>query len=147
MKSEPNSLVIDHIGIVVGSLEKAISQWETLFGYTLSSDIITNTRQKVRVAFLSKDHSLTIKLVTPAEPASPVALLARRGGGLHHVCFRCDDLGVEVPLLQRKGARLTVPPEPGEAFCNHDIAFFSIENNLNVELIDTTRKAGRADTA
>lgn len=147
MKSEPNSLVIDHIGIVVGSLETAISQWETLFGYTLSSDIITNTRQKVKVAFLSKDQSLTVKLVAPAEPASPVAPLARRGGGMHHLCFRCGDLGAEIPILQRKGARLTVPPEPGEAFCNHEIAFFSIENNLNVELIDTTQKLGRAGTA
>lgn len=141
---DPYSLVIDHIGIVVGSLERAISQWETLFGYTRASDVVTNTRQKVRVVFMSKDHSLTIKLVAPSEPASSVAVFARRGGGLHHVCFRCNDLSVEVPLLQARGARLTVPPEPGEAFCNHEIAFLSIENNLNIELIDTTEKQGRA---
>jgi methylmalonyl-CoA/ethylmalonyl-CoA epimerase len=147
LKSEPQLLVIDHIGIVVSSLEQAVSQWETLFGYTRTSDVITNKRQKVRVVFLSKDHSITIKLVAPSEPASSVSLFARRGGGLHHLCFRCDSLSMNVSLLQNRGARLIVPPEPGEAFCNHAIAFLSIENNLNIELIDTTEKQGRADLA
>lgn len=145
LKRDPHTLVIDHLGIVVASLDKAILQWENLFGYTRSSDVVVNTRQKVRVVFLSKDDSLTIKLLEPSEPASSVALFARRGGGLHHVCFRCGSLSAEVPLLQEKGARLTVPPEPGEAFLNHEIAFFLIENNLNIELIDTTEKQRRTD--
>jgi len=69
-------------------------------------------------------------------------VFARRGGGLHHLCFRCDDLKVQIPLLKENGARLTVPPEPGEAFMNKDIAFLLLENNLNIELIDTTEKKG-----
>ncbi len=138
-------MVIDHIGIVVRSLEPAIRQWEELFGYTRSSEIVTNSRQKVRVVFLSKEDSLAVKLVEPCEPTSAVGLFARRGGGLHHVCFRCHDMTIELPLLKEKGARFTVPPEPGEAFRNHDIAFFSIENNLNIELIDTAEKQGRAE--
>ena len=48
-------------------------------------------------------------------------------------------------LLREKGARFVVPPEPGEAFGNRDIAFFVTSNNLNVELIDTTEKAGWID--
>lgn len=135
-------MVIDHIGIVVRSLEQGIQQWQEFFGYTKNSDIVINTRQKVRVVFLSKKDSLTVKLLEPSEPSSPVSLLARKGGGLHHVCFRCDDLKIEIPLLQKKGARLLVPPEPGEAFCNRDIAFLFAENNLNIELIDTIEKEG-----
>jgi methylmalonyl-CoA/ethylmalonyl-CoA epimerase len=135
-------MVIDHIGIVVPSLEKGIRQWEELFGYRKNSDIVINGRQKVRVVFLSKTDSLTIKLVEPSEASSPVAMFARRGGGLHHLCFRCDDMKVEIPLLREKGARFIVPPQPGEAFGNRDIAFFLAENNLNVELIDTTYKEG-----
>ena len=69
-------------------------------------------------------------------------LFARKGGGLHHICFRCDDLKLQVPLLKEKGARLLVPPEPGEAFRNRNIAFFMAHNNLNVELIDTAEKEG-----
>lgn len=139
-------MVIDHIGIVVRSLERAIQQWEELFEYTRSSEIVTNSRQKVRVVFLAKRDSITVKLIEPSEPASPVALFARRGGGLHHLCFRCGNMSVEIPVLKEKGARFTVPPEPGEAFRNRNIAFFSIENNLNIELIDTTEKQGWVDS-
>lgn len=134
-------MVIDHLGIVVRSLEEGMQRWEQLFGYKRSSSEITNTRQKVRVVFLSKPDSLTIKLIEPSEPASPVTPFARKGGGLHHLCFRCEDLKVEVPLLKEKGARLMVPPEPGEAFKNNDIAFF-LAANLNFELIDTLEKEG-----
>jgi methylmalonyl-CoA/ethylmalonyl-CoA epimerase len=138
-------MVIDHIGIVVPSLEDGIRQWEELFGYKKNSDIVTNTRQKVRVVFLSKNESLTVKLIEPSEPGSPVSPIARRGGGLHHLCFRCDDLKVQIPLLKGKGARFIVPPQPGEAFGNRDIAFFLANNNLNTELIDTTEKVGWSD--
>lgn len=133
-------MVIDHIGIVVCSLEEGIRRWGELFGYRQSSAVVTNTRQKVKVVFLSKEDSIMIKLVEPSEPASPVFLFARKGGGLHHLCFRCDDLNGQIPLLKEKEARLIVPPEPGEAFGNHNIAFFLVPNNLNVELIDTTEK-------
>ena len=135
-------MVIDHIGIVVRSLEQGIRQWEELFGYTRNSDIVTNTRQKVRVVFLSKKDSLTVKLLEPSEPDSSVSAFASKGGGLHHICFRCGGLDAQIPLLKRNGARLIVPPQPGEAFLNHDIAFLFAENNLNIELIDTSEKAG-----
>ncbi|MGO9585220.1 MAG: VOC family protein [Limisphaerales bacterium] len=135
-------MVIDHVGIVVRSLEEGIQQWSELFGYKKNSDIVINTRQKVRVVFLSKKGSLPIKLVEPSEAASPVFLFARKGGGLHHLCFRCDSLKVQIPLLEAKEAKFLVPPEPGEAFKNNDIAFFLAKNNLNVELIDTKEKKG-----
>ena len=135
-------MVIDHIGIVVRSLEEAIEQWRDLFGYRKNSDIVVNTRQKVRVVFLSKKKSLTIKLIEPTEPASPVFLFARRGGGFHHLCFRCESLKAQIPVLEEKGVKFVVPPEPGEAFKNNDIAFFLAKNNLNIELIDTQEKQG-----
>jgi methylmalonyl-CoA/ethylmalonyl-CoA epimerase len=138
-------MIIDHIGIVVPSSEAGIEQWESLFGYKRNSDIVVNTRQKVRVVFMAKKNSLTIKLIEPSAPTSPVSAFARKGGGLHHLCFRCADLEVEVPLLRSKGARFIVPLQPGEAFRNHDIAFFLANNNLNVEVIDTTEKEGWDD--
>jgi len=138
-------MIIDHVGIVVPSLENGIKQWEELFGYKKNSDIVVNTRQKVRVVFLAKKKSLTVKLIEPSEPSSPVMPFARKGGGLHHLCFRCDNLSVQLPFLRAKGARFIVPPEPGEAFRNRDIAFFLVGNNLNFELIDTAEKEGWVD--
>lgn len=135
-------MIIDHIGVVVRSLEQGIQQWNELFGYKKSSDIAENTRQKVRVVFLSKTNSITIKLLEPTGNDSPIYRIARKGGGLHHLCFRCNELQKEISLLQQKGARCIVSPEPGEAFNNNDIAFLLAGNNLNIELIDTEEKKG-----
>ncbi|MCO5050835.1 MAG: VOC family protein [Verrucomicrobiae bacterium] len=135
-------MIVDHIGIVVRSLEDGIQQWSEMFGYVQNSDIVLNSRQGVRVVFLTKDNSITIKLIAPADEKSSVSLFARRGGGLHHLCFRCDDLRIEMPVLEAKGAKFLVPPEPGEAFKNKEIAFFLARNNLNIELIDTEEKQG-----
>jgi methylmalonyl-CoA/ethylmalonyl-CoA epimerase len=133
-------MTIDHIGIVVPCLEPAIRQWKMLFGYHPNSDIVQNTRQKVRVVFLRKRGSVTVKLIEPAAPDSPVSQFARKGGGLHHLCFRCSALATELPRLERLGARVVVPPQPGEAFRNHPIAFLWAEHQINFELIDTAEK-------
>ena len=143
--NEARKMVIDHIGIVVRSLEDGIREWQELFGYRKSSNAVVNTRQKVKVVFLSKDNSLTVKLIEPTEPGSPVFALARKGGGLHHLCFRCASMKSQIPKLEQKGARCLVSPEPGEAFKNNNIAFFLTMNNLNVELIDTEEKQGWQD--
>ena len=135
-------MVIDHIGIVVRSLDEAIQQWSEIFGYVKNSDVVVNIRQKVRIVFLYKKDSLTIKLIEPSEPNSPVSAFARRGGGLHHLCFRCDDLDVQVETLTNKGVTFIVAPEPGEAFAGERVAFFLAKNNLNMELIDTDQKVG-----
>jgi methylmalonyl-CoA/ethylmalonyl-CoA epimerase len=105
--------------------------------------VILNTRQKVKVVFLSKANSLTVKLLEPTEPTSPVFALARKGGGLHHLCFRCDCVSRAVEAFQSNGATLILPPEPGPAFNSHPIAFL-IADHLNIELIDTCEKAGWA---
>jgi methylmalonyl-CoA/ethylmalonyl-CoA epimerase len=135
-------MVIDHIGIVVPSLEESIRQWEEWYGYHKNSDIVENTRQQVRVVFLAKPDSLTIKLVEPIGVSSPVMTVSRRGGGLHHLCFRCDDLTSQLAHWEKKGAMVLVKPQPGEAFGNRDISFVLAEGNINIELIDTTEKVG-----
>ena len=138
-------MIIDHIGIVVRSIDNGIRQWKELFGYRQVSDITVNTRQKVKVVFLEKEGSVMIKLVEATEPETPTDLFARKGGGLHHLCFRCADIETQIEIMQDKGARCIVPPEPGEAFLNHDIAFLMARNNLNIELIDTDEKQGLSE--
>jgi methylmalonyl-CoA/ethylmalonyl-CoA epimerase len=135
-------MILDHIGIVVPDLARGVERWERLFGYQPNSDVVCNTRQKVRVVFLAKPGSLAVKLIEPTAPESPAFPTASKGGGLHHLCFRCAALAAAIPRLQQLGARLLVPPQPGEAFNNHQIAFLLAGNNLNFELIDTHEKQG-----
>lgn len=136
-------MIIDHLGIVVKSIEEGIKHWENVFGYRQITDVVINSRQNVKVAFLSKEDSLTIKLVEPIDRASPADNLAQKGGGLHHICFRCDDMSRELSRLREMGLRVLAEPQPGEAFENEKIAFVFGKQGLNIELIDTDKKAKR----
>ena len=134
-------MVIDHIGIVVNRLEKGIEHWQSVFGYKQMTEIVINTRQKVRVVFLRKNHSVDIKLIEPTEKSSPIFEYAQKGGGLHHLCFRCEDLHSQLEQLQKLGLRVIAAPQSGEAFENEEIAFVFAKNGLNIELIDTGKRA------
>ena len=140
-------MIIDHLGVVVKSIEAGIEQWERLFDYKQMTEIVINTRQRVKVVFLSKQGSLTVKLVQPLDETSPVYKFAAKGGGVHHICFKCNDLNEELLRLSEKGLQITTKPQPGEAFENEDIAFVYARNGLHIELIATDRKANRIDTA
>ena len=136
-------MILDHVGIAVRSIERSVEHWAEVFGYEQATEIVLNTRQKVRVVFLAKPGSLQVKLIEPTDPASPVHAFTQRGGGLHHLCFRCDSVDAEVARLVALGLRVLAPPEPGEAFDDEMIAFVYAGDGLNVELIDTERRAGR----
>lgn len=134
-------MIIDHIGIAVRSIEEGVAYWKGVFGYRQLTEVVVNTRQKVKVAFLVKENSLSVKLIEPTDASSPVYAFAQRGGGLHHLCFRCDDLQDEVSRLSSLGLRVLVPPQPGEAFDNESIAFLFGKHGLNIELVDTEKRA------
>ena len=131
---------IDHIGIVVKSLEESINHWKKVFGYTQQTKIVINTRQKVKVVFLNKENSLPVKLLEPVGYDSPVYRFAKKGGGLHHLCFKCDHLETEINSMKAMGLTILLPPEPGEAFDGENIAFVYAKHGLNIELIDTDKR-------
>jgi len=133
---------IDHICFAVKDLREGISYWNDVFGYRQMTDIVTNSLQKVRVVFLCKADGIMIKLIEPLEDNQSLVNFVRRGGGFHHVCFRCSDIDVKMNELKEKGLIMLVPPQPGEAFNNHNIAFLLAKYGINVELIDTEEKAG-----
>jgi methylmalonyl-CoA/ethylmalonyl-CoA epimerase len=97
----------------------------------------------VKVVFLKKDGSLTVKLIEPTDATSPIFMHAQKGGGLHHLCFKCDDLARQLELMQQQGLRVIASPQPGEAFENEEIAFVYANHGLSIELIDTDKRACR----
>ncbi len=136
-------MVIDHIGIVVKSLENGIEIWKNLFNYRQMTEPVINSKQKVKVVFLEQHDSTLIKLIEPIDQTSSIFLLARKGGGLHHLCFKSKDMDLDLQHLKENGAKILVPPEPGEAFESDKISFVYAKQGLNIELIDTDRKAKR----
>ena len=135
-------MIIDHVGIVTKSLEQGIKLWTGTFGYRQKTSSVLNSRQKVKVVFLEKPGSIDIKLLEPADETSPVYRFALKGGGLHHLCFKCEALSTQLLVMQEMGLRVISGPEPGEAFENENIAFVYATQGLNIELIDTDKRAG-----
>ena len=134
-------MVVDHLGLVVKSIEQGIEYWEKVFGYKQMTEMVINTRQKVKVVFLKKENSLLIKLIEPTDETSPIYKVAMKGGGLHHLGFHCKDINEEITRLKSFGLRVITNPQPGEAFENNQIAFLLGNQALNIELIDTYKKA------
>jgi methylmalonyl-CoA/ethylmalonyl-CoA epimerase len=133
---------IDHIAVAVRSVEAAADRLCPLLGYGRRTVPVVNTRQKVRVLFLSKPQSIDIKLIEPSEADSPLWDFVRKGGGLHHVCFKVPDVAQACAEVAGAGARILAAPAPGEAFDEHPIAFCYLGLGLNVEFIDTEARRG-----
>jgi methylmalonyl-CoA/ethylmalonyl-CoA epimerase len=136
-------MIIDHICFAVNDIQKGIENWKNAFDYRQLTEVVTNTRQKVRVVFLTKEDSITIKLIEPLEENKSVSDFVQRGGGFHHLCFKCGNLKDQMGELKEKGLITLVPPQPGEAFENENIAFMLTRFGINLELIDTDKKAGQ----
>ena len=132
---------IDHICFAVKNISEGISYWESVFGYRQMTEVVQNSLQKVKVVFLCKEESVLVKLIEPLEDNLSLVNFVNRGGGFHHLCFRVDDMEAQLIELTEKGLLTLVPPQPGEAFNNHDIAFLLAKYGLNIELIDTDEKA------
>jgi methylmalonyl-CoA/ethylmalonyl-CoA epimerase len=132
---------IDHICFAVKNLAEGIAYWNNVFGYAQLTKMVENSLQKVKVIFLKKEDSITIKLIEPMEGNQSLINFVNRGGGFHHICFKCSDINKKIEELSGKGLLTLVPPQKGEAFNNHDIAFLLARYGLNIELIDTDEKA------
>jgi methylmalonyl-CoA/ethylmalonyl-CoA epimerase len=135
-------MVIDHIGIAVQSIEEGLAHWKNVFGYEQMTRVVENRMQKVNVVFLRKAHSIDVKLIESTDTTSVIFGFTRKGGGLHHLCFKCGNLDGELERLAGLGLRVLTGPQPGEAFENERIAFVYAKQGLNIELIDTEKRRG-----
>jgi methylmalonyl-CoA/ethylmalonyl-CoA epimerase len=106
---------IHHVGIVVPDLGKALSFWRDLLGLALVKTAVVQD-QGVKAALLKAGES-EIELLEPIVPESGVGkFLARRGGGLHHICFETEDVEHELDRARAKGIQLIDQrPRPGLA--------------------------------
>jgi methylmalonyl-CoA/ethylmalonyl-CoA epimerase len=108
-------LGLDHVAIVVPELDEAIRRFVDDLGLTLSR-IEDVPSAETRTAFLPVSGPTQVELVTPLDGGGPlVSQLAKRGPGLHHLCFRTDDLDGDVAKLRAKGWQFTTEGPKGGA--------------------------------
>lgn len=98
---------LDHIGVAVHSLAESAEAFSTLIGVAAQN---VRTREvpaeKVRVAEFELE-GMAIELMEPMSGDSPISgFLAKRGPGVHHLCFRTGDIEGLFARLRSEGVRL-----------------------------------------
>ena len=104
---------LDHVGIVVHSINASLATYCGLLGFRLL-ERIDAPDHGVEIAFLDAGHG-TIELLSPTSDDSGTArFLARRGEGPHHVCFAVDDIEKALAELRARDIRIIDEnPRPG----------------------------------
>lgn len=102
---------IEHISIASDDRDAVLELFGLLgLGVVYREDL---PEERVRAEQLGAGNA-NIEVLTPLDAAAPVArFLAKHGPGLHHVCFRVDDLEATIAEVQRAGLEL-VSPQPRE---------------------------------
>lgn len=112
---------IHHLGIAVRNMEEAATRFGGLLGLE-RGDRYDVPEMKVSVVFLPVGDS-NLELLEPQSEDSAVGkFLARRGEGLHHVCFEVDDLEASMREMEEQGATL-IDKKPRAGAGGHLVAF------------------------
>ena len=101
-----------HVGIAVKSLQEALEGYRRL---VLVPDFTEEVpSQGVRVAFL-RSGAVRVELLESLRPDGVIArFIERRGEGLHHLAFACEDIRKEMTRLRQAGFELVdAEPRPG----------------------------------
>ena len=95
-------IALDHIAIAVPDLEKAIARFSEDFDLDFKGREDVESA-KTSTAFFPVPET-SIELVHPLNGEGPIAkYLEKKPGGMHHLCFRSDDLEADVQRLKAKG--------------------------------------------
>ncbi len=96
---------IDHIGIAVENIQEALQFFQDALGIRLER-VESEEGGRTDVAFLPVGGS-DVELVEPKDTDSGLAkYMAKRGEGIHHICFEVDNIEEALARLQSHGAQL-----------------------------------------
>ena len=95
---------IDHIGIAVKNLEEALKFYETLGMKPYHFEKVES--QKVKTAFI-KVGDTNIELLEATSEESPIAkYIAKKGEGIHHICYEVENVEAALEKMKNQGLRL-----------------------------------------
>jgi methylmalonyl-CoA/ethylmalonyl-CoA epimerase len=94
---------VSHIGIAVESVDALLPFYRDVLGMDV---IPLDNADGARIAGLAAGDAL-VELLEPDKADSPIGkFIAKRGPGIHHVCFVVDDLDAALERCRRAGIRL-----------------------------------------
>jgi methylmalonyl-CoA/ethylmalonyl-CoA epimerase len=109
----PDRARIAHVGIAVNDLEEALAFYRDVLGIEPHPPEEADGATILSLPFGESE----IELLTPLAPDTPVGrFLAKKGPGIHHICYRVPDLDAAIEACRRAGYRLVDEvPRPGAA--------------------------------
>jgi len=127
-----------HVGFVVLSIEDSAKGFIESLGARWDGVIVHDPHQSVRVTFLAGRNPADplFELIEPAAEDSPVMSLAKKGGGIHHVCYLVDSLDEQLGKCRSMSAIVVRPPTPAAAFDGRRIAWVYTRNKLLIEYLE-----------
>lgn len=94
---------IAHVGIAVTDLGAALAFYRDVLGLEPHAPEDVDGARILSLAFGESE----IELLAPLQDDSPIGrFLAKRGPGIHHVCFRVPDLDAALQACRAAGYRL-----------------------------------------
>jgi methylmalonyl-CoA/ethylmalonyl-CoA epimerase len=125
---------VAHIGIAVPNITEALRFYREVLGLSPEKPESADGATVVSLRLGGVD----VELLEPTEAASPVAeFLAKRGPGIHHVCFRVPDLDAALARARAAGYQL-VDEKPRRGAGGRRIAFLhpKATNGILLELTE-----------
>jgi methylmalonyl-CoA/ethylmalonyl-CoA epimerase len=112
---------IDHVGVAVEDLDASIELYRDLLGMPLEHRE-TVSEQGVEAALMSVGDS-HVELLAPLGDDTPVGkFLAKRGPGLHHTAYRCDDVARTLEDCRQRGLKV-IDEQPRRGIRGSRVAF------------------------
>jgi len=94
---------IAHIGVAVQSLESILPFYRDILGMP---EVPLDDADGARIAGIAAGDSL-VELLESSSADSPIGrFVAKRGPGIHHICFAVDDLEGTLVRCRQAGIRL-----------------------------------------
>lgn len=125
---------VAHVGIAVTSITEALPFYRDVLGLAPGHPETADGARIVSLPFGPVD----VELLEPSDPTSPIAkFLAKRGPGIHHVCYRVPDLDAALERCKAAGYRL-VDEQPRRGAGGRRIAFLHPKstNGILLELTE-----------
>lgn len=124
---------IAHLGVAVESIDAALAFYRDILGLAPGAPEEADGARIVSLPFGESE----VELLEPRSPDSPIAkFLAKRGPGIHHVCYRVPDLDTALAACRAAGYRL-VDDTPRRGAGGHRIAFVHPKSTAGI-LIELT---------
>lgn len=128
---------IEHVGVAVPDIERAISQYADTLGYKLLRGPFDDPQQQARVAFIGNDCGGTqLELVAPLAAGSQVERVLAKGQGLYHICYEVPNIDEAITHLRGQKCILISGPTPAVAYDNRPIAWLYTPSKQLTELVE-----------